>query len=295
MAKKTKKTKDELDSLFIDFCTVTSSTFRSIDGMFGVDLHKEVFDCEFDAQEDPSAKLRLRNTFAWQTLKAAYEYAVNGAEPSCIHDGVTSLVIDAAIVLEAVNGNNDQTSLRWENIVAMTDGRYALDDGFEVAAYKLALLANVDLRTIKNAISAGELIANKSSTDDLIYVQNASARRWIEGRKGFMPTVFLEDAETLGIDEIETPASFGKLLRNQQVRIGKIPDELRPITGFPNITYDTLAQLERGVYELPFDAVIPLADFYKLDRKKFLNCVMRVFFSTELHLLNETNHQKSGE
>ena len=36
---------------------------------------------------------------------------------------------------------------------------------------------------------------------------------------------------------------------------------------------------------MPLDAVIPVADFYQLDRKAFLNCVMRVFFYEELRML----------
>jgi hypothetical protein len=43
-----------------------------------------------------------------------------------------------------------------------------------------------------------------------------------------------------------------------------------------------LAELESGVFGLPLDAVFPVADFYRLPRREFLACVMRVFFREEL-------------
>jgi hypothetical protein len=45
-------------------------------------------------------------------------------------------------------------------------------------------------------------------------------------------------------------------------------------------------QLEAGVFALPLDAVFPVADFYQVDRKAFLECVMRVFFYEELRMLD---------
>jgi hypothetical protein len=56
------------------------------------------------------------------------------------------------------------------------------------------------------------------------------------------------------------------------------------------VTAEALKKLEQGVFELPLDAVFPLAEFYALDAKAFLETVMRVFYRAELDVLT-----KSGE
>ncbi|MCA8947609.1 MAG: hypothetical protein KDB29_15340, partial [Planctomycetes bacterium] len=158
--------------------------------------------------------------------------------------------------------------------------RNALDGGSSVLMEKLAYLADVDVRTVRNAISAGELVAFKV-TDGLqpgIHIENASARSWLQGRRGFTPTVYRgETAQAIG--DVSSPAEFGAFLVARRDQLGLDAGEGKLLPLVPGVNAKGLAAVEAGVFELPLNAVNPLADFYQLDRKAFLECVMRVFFN----------------
>ena len=285
MAKK--KQANVMDQLFNDFYNAAEGTFRSLEVQYLVNgVCDQIFG--IDADEE-AGKANLRKSHAWNTLVALYEYAVNGVEPGKGFEGPDSLVIDGSDVIKLASSENYMPSDTWENLIAMGDGRFGLDRGNPVLPYKLALLANVDIRTVRNAISAGELIASKSEFDGEVYVENGSARRWLHGRRGFKPTVKDEISAGLPIDSVSTPMEFGAMLAGQSKQNGLSEQEAKPSVAHPSVTQQTLSELEAGVFSLPLDAVFPIADYYLLDRKKFLQCVMRVFFNEEMHLLLDAN------
>lgn len=269
------------ERLFANFFRSGKQTLRALEEQFNVKgVCEQVFGEEHDDfdSHDEQRMHRLRSNRAWATLSALYDYAVEGLDYA--HDGPSSLVIDGSDVLWLVTSENHWPSDEWRDIVAMADGRFALDDGQPVDHYKVALLANVDLRTVRNAISAGDLIALKE--DDFIFIENASARRWLHGRKGFKPTV-IQSAVQQDIAVITAPSVFGAFLRDRRCRLGIESGNV--VVMHPSVTAEGLAQLESGVFSLSLNTVFPLADFYQIGRKAFLVCVMRVFFSDELQLL----------
>lgn len=275
-----------LERLFDDFFHTAHGSFESLEIRYGIDgVMDQIFGK--DAAED-EAREKLRNSWAWQTLAAAYEYAVNGVEPAPGFDGPSSLVIDASDVLKLANSENYWVSEEWDNIIAMGDGRFGLDEGSPILLYKLALLANVDIRTVRNAVSSGELVTFKSEADGNVYVENASARRWLYGRRGFKATVVSDAAMYMTPERITTPAEFGAMLAAQRERKNSEIADANSAVEHPAVSQEALAQLEAGVFSLPLDAALPVADFYLMDRKKFLQCVMRVFFAEELQMLVDT-------
>lgn len=284
MAKK--KQTNVLEQLFDDFYNAADGTLRALEIQYQI---KGVWDQVFgvDAGEE-QAREALRRSHAWNTLMALYEYAVNGVEPALAFDGPSSLVIDGSDVIRLAISENYSPSQVWHDIIAMGDGRFSLDEGSPILPFKLALLANVDIRTIRNAVSAGELIAFKSELEGEVHVENASARRWLHVRRGFKPTVTSQASTGVSIEDISTPAEFGTMLVALSKKIGAGEQDVRPIVAHPAVTHQTIAELEAGVFALPLDAVVPIADYYLLDRKKFLKCVMRVFFAEEMHLLSES-------
>lgn len=272
-----------LERLFDDFFRAAQGSFESLEHRYGI---HGVMDQIFG--KDPTegeAREKLRNALAWQTLVAAYEYAVNGIEPDARFDDPASLVIDASDVLKLANSENYWVSDEWEDIISMADGRVGLDEGSPFLLYKVALLANVDIRTVRNAASSGELVTFKSEADGHVYVENASARRWLYGRRGFKPTVVSDAALGMTPERVSTPAEFGAMLVSQRERNAQENADANVAVAHPAVTPEALAQLEAGVFNLPLDAVFPVADYYLLDRKKFLQCVMRVFFGEELQML----------
>ena len=269
---------DRKEGLFEDFFNVAREALEVLESQFNV---SGVIDQVFGANaDDEQARAKLRSSRPWETLSVLYDYAVEGEDRS---GDTNALVIDGSDVLKLVTTENHWPSDDWNNILAMADGRYGLDDGQVIALTKVALLAGVDIRTARNAASAGELIAFKR--DDAVYVENASARRWLRGRRGFKPTVEALDGAAWKVENVRTPGHFASFLQQQRLRIGADPASDKWVGLHPSLTLETLQELEGGVFTLPLDAVFPLADFYDVGRKELLACVMRVFFEEELRLL----------
>lgn len=280
---KTKAKAKAIERLFDDFFNTVQGSFESLERLYEIEgVMDQVFGKDLTEEQ---AREKLRTSLAWQTLAAVYEYAVNGIEPDDKFDGPNSLVIDASDVLKLANSENYWVSDEWEDIIWMADGRFGLDEGSPFLLNKVALLANVDIRTVRNAASSGELVTFKNEVDGLIYVENASARLWLLGRRGFKPTVVSDAAVGLTPDRVMTPAEFGAMLVAQREKNAREGTDADISVAHPAVGKEALAQLEAGVFNLPLDAVFPVADFYLLDRKKLLQCVMRVFFNKELQML----------
>jgi hypothetical protein len=93
-----------------------------------------------------------------------------------------------------------------EDLSARVTARHDLDTGSDLTPPQLALLANMTERSVRNAmLAAGELKANASG-----YVDNAEAKRWLLGRRGFISTTkreFPSNADHLpeALDAVELP------------------------------------------------------------------------------------------
>ena len=279
---------DRKEKLFQDFFHAAFNSFEALELQFGIrGIKDQVFGKDVD---DEQAQSNLRASCAWSTLSALYDYAVNGLDGG---EHPQDIVIAGSDVIELASSENHRPSAEWDQIIAMGDGRYALDEGHFIPLYKVALLANVDIRTVRNAVSAGDLMSLKR--DNEIYIENASARRWLHGRRGFKPTVMNDGAGHLSLEKVRSPAEFGAFLVGQRARIGLDSTDNKLVVFHPSVNPQAIAQLEAGVFAMPLDAAFPLADFYQVGRKEFLECVMRVFFSEELDMLSHEYAKEEGQ
>lgn len=284
MAKKLDK-----ETLFEDYFQTITEVFSTFEAIFEVEgVWSKVIGAQdnekysFSSSEtEQAAKNHVRASAAWHALSSLYDYAVDGIAGN-LHP--TDIVIGGAEVLSFVTTENRSPSKEWERIVWQGDGRYALDDGESIMIEKLAFLAGVDVRTVRNAISAGELTAHKTSLG--LSVENASARSWLNGRRGFKPTVIVGESIN-SLLSVSTPSEFGAYLVAQRKKFG-LDHSDKVIVFHASIDANSITEIEIGVFKLPIDAAFPLADFYQLDRKEFLACVMRVFFNEQLITLRET-------
>jgi hypothetical protein len=276
--------KTEKEILFEDFYSTAATMFSEIERLFNVDgLCNQVFGRELPGNfvdDESDSKERLRSTFAWTVLSNVYDYAVEGLD----RDGeAMSLVLDSGLLLSLLHNDERHVSEKWGDIVAMADGRYAIDEGMPIDHYKVALLANVDLRTVRNAISAGELAAFKQ--DEFLFIENTSAWNWLHARKGFRRTIQQDPSQFSDLGEVESPLQFGAFLSKQREKLRLNDDDNKLVVRHPYVLPADLERLEAGVFTLPIDTVFPLADFYQIGRKVFLEAVMRIFFQKELDLL----------
>ncbi|MDO8263402.1 MAG: hypothetical protein Q7T21_09255 [Gallionella sp.] len=289
---------DHKEKLFNDFFHSALGTMEALEQHYNVTgVVNQIFGNDGSNREnEDQAKSSLRNSYAWTELSALYDYAMHGIVSNL--DGPDSVVINGSDVLKLASSEEYWTSAEWDAIIAMGDGRFALDDGEDITIFKLSLLAKVDMRTVRNAISAGHLVANKRNTlleGEQICVENASARRWLHGRKSFKPTVVPGDAQHLSLKSVNGPAEFGAFLVSQRKRIGLNNDAGKLVVLHNCVDPKAIAQLEAGIFSLPLDAVFPLADFYQVGRKELLDCVMRVFFVDELIMLSSTVTDQRGD
>jgi hypothetical protein len=275
------------DALFDSFCACTQEAAANWETFFGVDgLTEQVLGA--DSQRSAISQ-RLKSSRPWATLMALFDYATQGVTQG---DEEMSIVLDAASILSLIRTEMQWPSEEWMEVLNMGDARYALDEGENLTIDRVALLADVDVRTVRNALSAGDLlpVEAEDGTVDKGSIDNGSARRWLRGRRGFKPTVVASSAEHRALDQVGSPAQFGAFLLQQRQRIGMSGSN--KVTIFhPSASPDAIAQLEAGLFTLPLDAVFPIADFYQLSRKALLECVMRVFFARELQTLTEIQPQ----
>jgi hypothetical protein len=284
------------ERLFEDFFANMVSTTERLERLFGLTgvqgqiFGGPVFPYDQDLDE---AKGRLRTNRSWLLVSEMYDYAVDGVSRAGMKDSPSgaedSLVIEAGEVIALLTGEESRPDAEWHQIVKMADGRFALADGMSLDVERLALLANVDVRTVRNAISSGALPAD----DGLISCSDA--RAWLLGRKGFKPTVYAHE-DGWALPEVASAEQFGALLRQCRIRRAQqvttdaeaVRDPLvaeQLLDAYPGITHEMLREVEAGVFRLPLNLVTPLADFYGLPREEFLLCVMRVFFPEQLSVL----------
>lgn len=276
------------DRLFNDFFYCAFRSMERVAHLFQLDgvtaqVFGEGYFPNLAPEVDKAAKTRLRQNRAWHYLSELYDYAIDGVdrtgESGSASDGASSLVIDAGEVIALLTGEEDRPSQEWHDIVRMADGRFALGDGQPLDALRVALLANVDVRTVRNAISAGALITFKQGDD--VLVENESARQWLMGRKGFKPTIEIGGTMRL-LSAVVTPQEFGDFVRRQRTAMEN-PNQ--SLDTYPGLTEEVLMDAEAGVFRAPLNLVWPMADFYGVSREALLECVMRIYFSEALQTI----------
>lgn len=288
---KTKKTSKQLpsdkkfpshpdDALFDTFYAAVKVAMNALEASYGVD---NVVDQIFGDDEDEGlARIRFREHQSWKLLCQLYDYAIHG-QPQSGWEAM-DLILSASDVLKLATSEMQWPADEWSEIVAMADGRYCLDEGSPMMPSSVSLLAGVDIRTVRNAMSAGDLIS-LDAKDGSSFIENSSARRWLLGRRNFKPTVVDVQNHGQKLEDLRTPSQFGQFMREQRSRIGADRPDGKLVVMHPSVGVDAMLAIENGVFSLPLDCVLPLADFYQVDRRALIDCVMRVFFPKELRLL----------
>lgn len=282
------------EDLYENFVTTTLRVFSDLGTNFGMQYLEEyvagVTSSPDFVDMDPEsqgidcweeAKRNLRETYAWKCLSATYDYAVDGILDV---DDPGKMILSAWSILSHLETHDASISTDWTNIAARAAGRHRLDHSNTVSPERLALLGSVDIRTVRNAISAGELVSEKIDSD--IHIDAKSARSWLSGRRGFKPTRIL--VELLGgMTSISTPAELGSFLVSHRKKQSISVDDKELLALHPSLNAKVIKEFEMGVFSLPLDTVPPLADFYQIDRNQFLITIMKVFYEDQHRALTK--------
>lgn len=277
--------------LLADFIHSASETFQAMEAEFGFNGIVEHFlgvNKPMDFNEDAvmqQIKRHVNVSHAWQELSRLYDFAVDGLAES---DDISHIVTNAAEILDLIAHSQYPLHSAWKRLVWQGDGRVALEEGESFELDKLAYLADVDIRTVRNAISSGALTLTKVMGIDL--VSNESAHKWLLGRRGFKPTVYT-NRSSVELANVSKPSNFAIFLTQQRNRI--IDDGGVLSSQNSALTQAVISDLESGLFNLSLSMVNPIADYYQLGRKSFLECVMRTFFFEQFQMLRELigNHQ----
>ena len=98
----------------------------------------------------------------WSVLSKTYDYAYDGILPNGVNDDDVhnGLVLKNFEMLLLIGSDEEQLSNTYD-VLDAAYGRSRLDSGQSVTIKDISLLANVDERTVRNAVSAKELDASK--------------------------------------------------------------------------------------------------------------------------------------
>lgn len=234
-----------------------------------------------DKKSQEIAMQTFMNTSIYHACRNLYEYAVNGI-PTNEH--WSDIVEDVNIYLQHIHSD---FSPIWPNtrvIVDLALLRFGIDgeqdsnyficdfDKFRV----IALMADLDERTVKNAHSQGFFNGDSGDFDF-----NA-IKLWLSTKRGFIPTKGLIKKDEHSLNEIKTASDFGCFLKEKRKSLGALFDLKVFQTKHYLFDKKTVTELENGFFNLPLNTVSILANAYYLDENEFLECVMNVFFSSEL-------------
>lgn len=268
----------------------TMETYMGIHGLmgqiFGVNNYEELGSA-YDlptfclTQDENIAKHHFMNGAIWYPFECVYEYALNGNGQKCCIDELT----DCVDFMHILHSDHFQISSGSHEIITMALVRHALefdptvnyidikDSNYPQA---IAHLADIDLRTLKNAVSAGEIEAISKNV-----LCASSLKKWLLSRKGFKPTFYSDQTQTYFFN---SPTSFANILKISKKTLADKFDPSELINTFPNQT-NIIEQLELGIFVLPIDALPLIAKTYEIPYPLLFKQVMQTYYPKEYALL----------
>jgi hypothetical protein len=164
--------------------------------------------------------------------------------------------------------------------------RWAIDEPWEEMNLdfgQIALLAEVDERTVRNAASGkgpNQLLTIKVGSKTLVRPEDALA--WLKTRPSFRPTVFYTSR---GHESFSNAEEFGQFLVMAREELGLDRGQLLQRLGWPEEKGGYLADLEHGLSPCRLEEVIPLAKALNKSEESFLRRFMEVFYPREWQIL----------
>lgn len=277
------------DKLFDNFYETLDQFLGEFEDIFGIEgIYQSFFGCEKHEndpddyfEEHSEALVRALQSTPWNTLHRLYEYGVNGKIDHTVN--ASTIHSDADVLISYLRTSRANLSAHWDQILQMSMGRLSLDDGQPLSPQSIALLAGVDIRTVRNACSAGELINFKQPLTNELMVDNKSAKTWLSGRRGFIPTNHASTT-TLSLSNIRNPSEFGLMIQERMSSLKK--DSHHADFVFHDAwTTESLEALKSGKFNAPLDSLTHLSNFLEIEHKELLLCVMRVFYPEQLSML----------
>jgi hypothetical protein len=249
------------------------------------------------ADADVSA-LRL-----FHLLPEAFDYAFNGRMSDLMREQVFESpsyfdqlndflgMVEGNPLVECVHHDIPESAQPWNEgalraLIDMGLARRALDGGDDLDAKAIALLADMTERSVQNAFSLkgpGHLPSAKRN--GISQVENSVAKRWLEGRKGFLPTARVAFDGNAMPPTLDSQTDLRAFLR---ARVGVIyGDDRGRIGNGIEISEELLERKLYGDLQVELSDASPLARGLQLDERWLVTAILRINHPREARLLLE--------
>lgn len=331
--KKARKMQDKLETelkgLFAATAVVMNECFYPSSGnrMLGLSEDKSLFGA-LDLVE-------LDKTNIGRYLSIYYAYAYEGRlipgyenEVNLMDDNIEKLIdfvnffktddpyFELCLDVVGIDTNEDTGHLN--DMVAHLSARNSLDEGYSLSIVDIAILAGMNERSVKNALTADE--ENRLTLNAAGDIDNDVAKNWLKGRRGFIATQKRNYPESLldcpdQLDALEIPSFVANRIEK---KFGEYPfDKVALATSsspdFDDayVDYPEVIQRAAKIAELPNSVVqsamqqplrikpedcLGLAKAISVDPVWFTMQVMRAIYPLQMDmLLNPTYYNSADE
>lgn len=203
--------------------------------------------CEavFDQLAQP---VEIKQTVLWQVAGEMYDYGILGIHGDAFGDCLDGSYADVELFIRGLDSlktyfEEDGVQLPWitSRVVRTAVARHVLDGGERYTNFgyiesnstagdfgllslqEIALLADMDERSVRNAASQKQFAIESVGKRTLVACEEA--RRWLTGRKGFVPTTYPDrtDTQSSSTDtekmvNVSLPARVMKLLELRAIQ-----------------------------------------------------------------------------
>jgi len=166
--------------------------------------------------------------------------------------------------------------------------RWAIDEpwefeGINLSLEQVALLANVDERTVRNAASEkGDNPLKTIKEGGRTVVRPEDALEWLKTKPKFKQTVFYTNNEYSSFSSI---TEFVQFLVTAREGLGLDHEQFLDKIGWSKERLDELVGIEQGLVKFRIEDVIPLAKVLGEPEDRFLCRFMEVFYPTEWRVI----------
>lgn len=192
---------------------------------------------------------------------------------------------DRALMGEASVGN----FVVLPRLCAMSRARLALDMGEALSMADLALLAEMEERSVRNALTAtgsGKLATHVAPTGTE-WIDNDEARRWLSLRRGFKPTVFPSTSFTLDAHPhaLNSLYELGTYIFHRWTALDKTPEAVLKELGWSQHRFDYLNSISAQPHRIDPKDCRDLARSLLVSEAWFTRQVLAALFPDQLSLL----------
>ena len=158
--------------------------------------------------------------------------------------------------------------------VFTAQARWALDDGEDLNIPGLARLARISERSVRNASSKKEFAIFSQGQQTL--VKNNDARKWLAGRKGFIPTR-CSSLHISDILEVKTRAELGSFIKNIREQKHINTKTFAKALGITSNVDKAVEHIENGMEPITFDKAEQISKILDISYSSLIAIFLQIY------------------